>query len=212
MVEQKNDIEQVEATTPKTEEQIRAELQVEYEKIADKRVTDALKKQEKKWAEKLNKEKRTQEQEDITKQAEQTKADEAKERMATSTGGATPQPKENLPQPVKKVRDQLGEIAGVSGKTIDRVETILTKGTTKDIQEVREGKSSISGKAKEIKERTVQPVVKRPQAEKKEFLRGTTPRVGNGKPISVYDIYKRDGNVNGMLSEKLSAYQEADDY
>ena len=50
------------------------------------------------------------------------------------------------------------------------------------------------------------------QAEKKEFLRGTTPRVGNGKPISVYDIYKRDGNVNGMLSEKLSAYHEAEDY
>lgn len=26
--------------------------------------------------------------------------------MATSTGGANPQPKENLPKPVKQVRDQ----------------------------------------------------------------------------------------------------------
>ena len=36
-------------TTPKakTEEEIRAELQKEYEKIADKRVTDAIKKKEK---------------------------------------------------------------------------------------------------------------------------------------------------------------------
>lgn len=34
----------------------------------------------------------------------------------------------------KQVRDQLGEIAGVSGKTIDRVETILNKGTKEDIQ------------------------------------------------------------------------------
>ena len=90
---------------------------------------------------------------------------EAKERMVTSTGGSNPQPKDNLPKPVKRVREQLGEIAGVSGKTIDRVETILTKGTKEDIQEVREGKSSISGKAKEIKQREVQPVVKRPQAE-----------------------------------------------
>lgn len=59
---------------------------------------------------------------------------EAKERMVTSTGGSNPQPKDNLPKPVKQVREQLGEIAGVSGKTIDRVETILTKGTKEDIQ------------------------------------------------------------------------------
>lgn len=54
--------------------------------------------------------------------------------MVTSTGGSNPQPKDNLPKPVKPVREQLGEIAGVSGKTIDRVETILTKGTKEDIQ------------------------------------------------------------------------------
>lgn len=60
---------------------------------------------------------------------------------------------------------KLAKIAGVSEKTIYNTETILTKGTKEDIQEVREGKSSISGKAKEIKQREVQPVVKRPQAE-----------------------------------------------
>ena len=36
----------------KTEEEIRAELQKEYEKMADKRVTDAIKKKEKEWADK----------------------------------------------------------------------------------------------------------------------------------------------------------------
>lgn len=45
--------EPVKEPTPKTEEQIRAELQAEYEKIADKKVTGALKKQEKRWADKL---------------------------------------------------------------------------------------------------------------------------------------------------------------
>ena len=41
----------------KTEEEIRAELQKEYEKMADKRVTDAIKKKEKEWADKAAKEK-----------------------------------------------------------------------------------------------------------------------------------------------------------
>ena len=43
----------------KTEEEIRAELQKEYEKMADKRVTDAIKKKEKEWADKQAKEKMT---------------------------------------------------------------------------------------------------------------------------------------------------------
>lgn len=44
--------------------------------------------------------------------------------------------KDKIPQRNEKkgqVREQLGEIAGVSGKTIDRVEIILTKGTKEDI-------------------------------------------------------------------------------
>lgn len=40
---------------------------------------------------------------------------------------------EKLPQ-CKRVAEQLGEIAGVSGKIIDRVETILTRGSKEDIQ------------------------------------------------------------------------------
>lgn len=57
-------------TTPKakTEEEIRAELQKEYEKMADKRVTDAIKKKEKEWADKQAKEKMT---EDERRQAEE---------------------------------------------------------------------------------------------------------------------------------------------
>lgn len=57
-------------STPKvkTEEEIRAELQKEYEKMADKRVTDAIKKKEKEWADKQAKEKMT---EDERRQAEE---------------------------------------------------------------------------------------------------------------------------------------------
>ena len=44
---------------------------------------------------------------------------------------------EKLPQ-CKRVAEQLGEIAGVSSKTIHNTETILTKGAPEDIKQVRE--------------------------------------------------------------------------
>ncbi len=60
---------------------------------------------------------------------------EAKERMEAQLKQNAD--KDKIPQRNEKkgqVREQLGEIAGVSGKIIDRVETILTKGTKEDIQ------------------------------------------------------------------------------
>lgn len=50
------------------------------------------------------------------------------------------------------------------------------------------------------------------QAEKTNYLRGTTPRTSNTKPISKYDKYKSTGNVQGMISEKLREYRDEDDY
>ena len=77
-------------------------------------------------------------------------AEKAKENQREA-GGAV---KDKLPKAEKtSTREELGKIAGVSGKTIDRAEIILTKGTKENIQEVRDGKASIYGKAKEIKER-----------------------------------------------------------
>lgn len=59
-----------------------------------------------------------------------------------------------------KTVEKLGEIAGVGKSTIQNTETILTQGTPEDITEVREGKASISGKAKEIKKRKEDPIEK----------------------------------------------------
>lgn len=55
-------------------------------------------------------------------------------------------------------------------------------------------------------------VNKQIQAEKTNYLRGTTPRTSNTKPISKYDKYKSTGNVQGMISEKLREYRDEDDY
>jgi len=78
-------------------------------------------------------------------------------------GGAV---KDKLPKAEKtETREELGKIAGVSEKTIDRAETILTQGSEKDIQEVRDGEVSISKKAKEIKERSKPKKVTPPEVE-----------------------------------------------
>lgn len=55
-----------------------------------------------------------------------------------------------------KTVEKLAEVAGVGKGTIQNTETILNKGTPEDIKQVREGEVSISGKAKEIKERDKQ--------------------------------------------------------
>lgn len=58
-------------------------------------------------------------------------SDKAKDNQR-GAGGAV---KDKLPEPDKlTTREEIGKIAGVSGKTIDRVETILNKGTKEDIQ------------------------------------------------------------------------------
>ena len=45
----------------------------------------------------------------------------AKERQATSTGGANPQLKEKFPGAGTQARDELGAMAGVSGKVCKRI-------------------------------------------------------------------------------------------
>jgi len=48
---------------------------------------------------------------------------------------------------------------------------------------------------------------------KAEFLKGETPKTGSQKDDSktAYDQYRKDGNVKGMLSEKMSAYRNREE-
>lgn len=194
-MEQKDkEVEQVQDHTPKTEEQIRAEVKAEYERIADKRVTDAIKKQEKKWAEKLNADKQAQEQEANTRQVEQAELDKARERDIIT---------KSLKLAVVDALQEMG--LAPSLRNLVMVEDIVSLPAEERSKKLTERVIGVCDLFRAEVNRQI-------QAEKKEFLRGTSPRVGNGKPISVYDIYKRDGNVRGMLSEKMRAYQEAEDY
>lgn len=170
----------------KTEEEIRAELQKEYEKIADKRVTDAIKKKEKEWADKQAKEKMT---EDERKQAEERERQEA-------------QAKKDLELTIKGLRldvvDAVSELGLDAGfRNLIAVEDLAT------ISDEAERKEKLTERVKGMKALFDAEVAKEVEKAKAEYLKGSTPATGSGKKPDE-DKYKKTGNVKGMIGEKLS--------
>ena len=185
-----------EGTTPKvkTEEEIRAELQKEYEKMADKRVTDAIKKKEKEWADKQAREKMT---EDERKQAEERERLEA-------------QAKKDFELTIKGLRldvvDAISELGLDAGfRNLIAVEDLAS------ISDDAERREKLTERIKGMKALFDAEVAKQVAKAKAEFLKGETPKTGSQKDDSktAYDQYKKDGNVKGMLSEKMSAYRNS---
>lgn len=179
-------------TTPKvkTEEEIRAELQKEFDKMADKRVTDAIRKKEKEWADKAAKDKMS---------AEERAQAEEKERLAA-------QAKKDLDLTIKGLKldvvDAIAELGLDSGfRNLIAVEDLAS------ISE-EERKKALTARVKNMKALFDAEVKKAVEKAKAEFLKGSTPATGD-KPDgdkTAYDQAKKDGNVKGMISAKLAAY------
>lgn len=185
-------------TTPKvkTEEEIRADLQKEYEKMADKRVTDAIKKKEKEWADKQAKEKMT---EDERKQADERERLEA-------------QAKKDLELTIKGLRldivDAIAELGLDAGfRNLIAVEDLAS------ISDDAERREKLTDRIKGMKALFDAEVAKQVAKAKQEFLKGETPKTGSQKDEggNAYDQYKKTGNVKGMLSEKLDKYHNDKD-
>ena len=185
-------------STPKvkTEEEIRAELQKEYEKMADKRVTDAIKKKEKEWADKQAKEKMT---EDERRQAEE------QERLQA-------QAKRDLDLTIKGLKldlvDAVQEMGLDAGfRNLIAVEDLAT------ITDEDERKAKLTERVKGMKKLFDAEVAKEVAKAKAEFLKGSTPATGSTskKDETKYDEYRKAGNVKGMISEKLNAYRNRDE-
>lgn len=181
-------------TTPKvkTEEEIRAELQKEYEKIADKRVTDAIKKKEKEWQDKQAKEKMT---EDERKQAEERERLEA-------------QAKKDYDLTIKGLRldvvDAIAELGLDAGfRNLVAVEDLA------GISDEAERREKLTERIKGMKALFDAQVAKEVAKAKAEFLKGETPKTGSQKDESNtnYDKYKKDGDVRGMISEKFDHFR-----
>lgn len=185
-------------TTPKvkTEEEIRAELQKEYEKMADKRVTDAIKKKEKEWADKQAKEKMT---EDERRQAEE------RERLQAQAKRDLDLTIKGLKLDVVDAVQEMGLDAGF--RNLIAVEDLAT------ITDEDERKAKLTERVKGMKKLFDAEVAKEVAKAKAEFLKGSTPATGSTskKDETKYDAYKKAGNVKGMISEKLSAHRNRED-
>lgn len=181
-------------TTPKvkTEEEIRAELQKEYEKMADKRVTDAIKEKEKEWADKAAKEKMS---------AEERAQAEEKERLAA-------QAKKDLDLTIKGLKldvvDAVAELGLDSGfRNLIAVEDLAS------ITDEEERKKALTARVKGMKALFDAVVAKEVEKAKAEFLKGSTPATGAKKDEtgSAYSTAKKSGDIKGMISAKREAYQ-----
>lgn len=179
----------------KTEEEIRAELQKEYEKMADKRVTDAIKKKEKEWADKQAKEKMT---EDERKQAEERERAEA-------------QAKKDYELTIKGLRldvvDAVAELGLDAGfRNLIAVEDLAT------ITDEEERKAKLTERIKGMKALFDKEVNKAVEKAKADFLKGSTPATGSSKKTEdKYGEYKKAGDVKGMIGEKLNKLHNGSD-
>lgn len=181
----------------KTEEEIRAELQKEYEKMADKRVTDAIKKKEKEWADKQAKEKMTEDERRQAEEQERLQAQAKRDLDLTIKG---------LKLDVVDAVQEMGLDAGF--RNLIAVEDLAT------ITDEDERKAKLTERVKGMKKLFDAEVAKEVAKAKAEFLKGSTPATGsssNKKDETKYDAYKKAGNVKGMLSEKLGAYRNKED-
>ena len=174
-------------TTPKakTEEEIRAEIQKEYEKMADKRVTDAIKKKEKEWADKAAKEKMS---------AEERAQAEERERLAA--------------QAKLDVVDAIAELGLDSGfRNLIAVEDLAS------ISDEDERKKALTARVKGMKALFDAEVAKAVEKAKAEFLKGSTPATGDkgGEDKTAYAEAKKAGNVKGMISAKMAKYHNSED-
>lgn len=185
-------------STPKvkTEEEIRAELQKEYEKMADKRVTDAIKKKEKEWADKQAKEKMTEDERRQAEEQERLQAQAKRDLDLTIKG---------LKLDVVDAVQEMGLDAGF--RNLIAVEDLAT------ITDEDERKTKLTERVKGMKKLFDAEVAKEVAKAKAEFLKGSTPATGSTskKDETKYDEYKKAGNVKGMISEKLNAYRNRDE-
>lgn len=82
---------------------------------------------------------------EITHKCEDAVKAKAKERQATSTGGTAPQLMENFPQADKGAsRDELGKMAGVSGKTYEHAVIVMEEAPEPIVEATRRNDISIN--------------------------------------------------------------------
>ena len=164
--------------------------------MADKRVTDAIKKKEKEWADKQAKEKMTEDERRQAEEQERLQAQAKRDLDLTIKG---------LKLDVVDAVQEMGLDAGF--RNLIAVEDLAT------ITDEDERKAKLTERVKGMKKLFDAEVAKEVTKAKAEFLKGSTPATGSTskKDETKYDEYRKAGNVKGMISEKLNAYRNRDE-
>lgn len=112
----------------------------------------------------------------------------AKERQRTSTGGVSPQLMEKFPEAEKSTsRDELGKMAGTSGKTYEHTVTVLEKAPEPVVQATRQNEISINSAYQVTK---LEPEEQQEIAERIENIKNEPKETSTPKAI-VQEVLKR---------------------
>lgn len=112
----------------------------------------------------------------------------AKERQRTSTGGTSPQLMEKFPEAEKSTsRDELGKMAGTSGKTYEHAVTVLEKAPEPVVQATRQNEISINSAYQVTK---LEPEEQQEIAERIEHIEQEPKETQTPKAI-VQEVLKR---------------------
>lgn len=163
-------------------------LEKELSSIVDKRVTDALKKQEKKFEEEKRK---LQMSEDERKLAEQKQIEEERQKKETEI----------------KVRElKLDLIDVIEEEGLDTSFRELIDVSTFLTYEKDEALEQLRVKVKKVRELFNKLVDKQVESIKKEYLKGKSPEnINNGqKQVDSYEDAKKRGDILGMLNAKFN--------
>ena len=164
--------------------------------MADKRVTDAIKKKEKEWADKQAKEKMTEDERRQAEEQERLQAQAKRDLDLTIKG---------LKLDVVDAVQEMGLDAGF--RNLIAVEDLAT------IVDEDERKAKLTERVKGMKKLFDAEVAKEVAKAKAEFLKGTTPTTGTSTKNTEKDTYnkaKKAGDVKGMLDAKFYATEETD--
>lgn len=74
------------------------------------------------------------------------------------------------------------------------------------IEDPKERKEAFAERLNGLYELYTKEVRKGVAVERMEYLRGHTPPASKGSPFSLYDRYKREGNVKGMVTAKIEEF------
>ena len=74
------------------------------------------------------------------------------------------------------------------------------------IEDPKERKEAFAERLNGLYELYTKEVRKGVAVERMEYLRGHTPPASKGSPLSLYDRYKREGNVKGMVTAKIEEF------